>query len=103
MTETSAFKSRHTSKKSRKKPCKKMRSFGLILESWVVRLIHLIARLLFKFIYGEKGESMPAITDPILLESATSLASKIRKQEVCSVFWVQMIDKTQSFCFVAVD
>lgn len=46
----------------------------------------MVARLIFKFIYGEKGQSMPAITDPILLESATSLASKIRKQEVCLSF-----------------
>ncbi|XP_005176413.1 fatty-acid amide hydrolase 2-B [Musca domestica] len=99
MTETNAFTSNHerSSKKSsrrssssRSKRSSSKRkgsgsSFLRIVESLFFRFYTMVARLIFKFIYGEKGQSMPAITDPILLESATSLASKIRKQELTSV------------------
>ncbi|XP_065366711.1 fatty-acid amide hydrolase 2-A [Calliphora vicina] len=60
-------------------------SFARTLESWVFRLINIIARFIFQLIYGVNGKSMPAITDPILLESASSLARKIRRQELTSV------------------
>lgn len=52
------------------------------IESWGFYIINIVGRLIFKLIYGVKGKTMPAITDPILLESATSLARKIRKREV---------------------
>lgn len=84
MTESSAFNSHHTPTKSRKKRTTK-RSFATTIEKIGFRLINILARFIFQFIYGVKGQSMPAITDPILLESATSLSKKIRKQELTSV------------------
>lgn len=84
MTESSAFNSHHTPTKSRKKGTTK-RSFATTIEKIGFRLINILARFIFQFIYGVKGQSMPAITDPILLESATSLSKKIRKQELTSV------------------
>ncbi|KAK4873935.1 hypothetical protein RN001_013295 [Aquatica leii] len=49
------------------------------------RFIELIARCLFKLIYGTTGEKMPPIKDLLLLESATSIAYKIRTKKVSSV------------------
>ncbi|XP_013109061.2 fatty-acid amide hydrolase 2-A [Stomoxys calcitrans] len=60
-------------------------SFLRIMEDVFFRLYTMFARFIFKLVYGVKGQSMPAITDPILLESATSLAKKIRRQELTSV------------------
>ncbi|KNC23036.1 hypothetical protein FF38_12164 [Lucilia cuprina] len=60
-------------------------SFARTIESWAFRFVNIIARFIFQLVYGVKGKSMPAITDPILLESASSLAQKIRKQELTSV------------------
>lgn len=96
MTETNAFTSNH--EKGSKKPSHRRSSsrsrhsdsakrkrgspFLRIVGDVFFRLYTMLARFMFRFIYGDKGQSMPAITDPILLESATSLASKIRKQEV---------------------
>ncbi|XP_055921354.1 fatty-acid amide hydrolase 2 [Eupeodes corollae] len=64
---------------------KKRSSFVLYLEHFFFTLITKIARLIFTVIYGKKGKVMPAITDPLLLESATSLASKIRTKQITSV------------------
>ncbi|XP_067626326.1 fatty-acid amide hydrolase 2 [Eurosta solidaginis] len=81
---------RHSSSSSvssgrRRRAAQKRCSFvGCILEV-LFSFITKIVRLVFQLFYGVKGETMPAITDPILLESATSLARKIRKQEVSSV------------------
>lgn len=55
---------------------------GRAIGAYIFGLLQLFFRQIFRLIYGEKGESMPPITDPILLESATSLAKKIRNQEV---------------------
>lgn len=55
---------------------------GRSIGAYIFGILQLFFRQIFKLIYGVKGESMPAITDPILLESATSLAKKIRNQEV---------------------
>ncbi|XP_037806055.1 fatty-acid amide hydrolase 2-B [Lucilia sericata] len=60
-------------------------SFARTIESWAFRFVNIIARFIFQLVYGVNGKSMPAITDPILLESASSLAKKIRKQELTSV------------------
>lgn len=42
-------------------------------------------RIILNFLKGH-GQSQPAIKDAILLESATSLAQKIRTKQVCSRF-----------------
>lgn len=55
----------------------------------VLRIVHLLHRYLCIFVrlvkvafYGKHGESMPPIEDRLLLESATSIAEKIRLQQV---------------------
>lgn len=55
---------------------------GRAIGAYIFGMLQLFFRQIFRLIYGAKGESMPPITDAILLESATSLAKKIRSQEV---------------------
>ncbi|EDW10603.1 fatty-acid amide hydrolase 2-B [Drosophila mojavensis] len=56
-----------------------------VIGAYIFGLLQTFFRFIFRLIYGAKGKSMPPITDPILLESATSLARKIRNQELSSV------------------
>lgn len=51
------------------------------------RFLVLMFRMLVQFLYGEKGESMPPIKNLILLDSATTLAYKIRTRKVCVRFF----------------
>lgn len=46
------------------------------------RFCMIVGRLIFKFVYGEKGQAMPPINNLLLTEPATSLAAKIRTQKV---------------------
>lgn len=55
---------------------------GAVALTYVHRFITIVGRLIFKFVFGEKGQAMPAINDLTLTESATSLAAKIRSQKV---------------------
>lgn len=55
---------------------------GRTIGAFLFGLLQSFFRFVFRLIYGVSGDRMPAITDPILLESATSLATKIRNQEV---------------------
>ncbi|ALC41851.1 CG8839 [Drosophila busckii] len=55
------------------------------IGAFIFGLLQTFFRIIFRLIYGTKGEHMPPITDPILLESATSLAKKIRNKELSSV------------------
>lgn len=59
------------------------------IGGYIFGILQACIRFVFRLIYGQKGESVPPITDAILLESATSLARKIRKQEVsvCNSFF----------------
>ncbi|KAH8297455.1 hypothetical protein KR044_012078 [Drosophila immigrans] len=70
-------------------PNKKLQTESVPLKrtigAFIFGLLQAFFRLIFRLIYGVKGERMPAITDPILLESATSLATKIRQQQLSSV------------------
>ncbi|GAB0099585.1 hypothetical protein DMENIID0001_154690 [Sergentomyia squamirostris] len=60
------------------------------------RFIVLIVRTVMKFLFGAKGSSMPPIRDLTLLESATSLAKKIRTGKIRSVDVVQsFIDRIE--------
>ncbi|XP_037954495.1 fatty-acid amide hydrolase 2-A-like [Teleopsis dalmanni] len=63
----------------------KPQSKGVLIGNIIFGLFTKLIRLVFQLIYGVKGEIMPPIRDPILLESATSLARKIRKQKLTSV------------------
>ncbi|KAH8386203.1 hypothetical protein KR200_001025 [Drosophila serrata] len=55
------------------------------IGGYIFGILQTFIRFIFRLIYGPKGERVPPITDPILLESASSLATKIRSQELSSV------------------
>lgn len=59
------------------------------LKKVIIRLVHrflmVVFRLFFIAVNGRKGKQMPPITDLILMESATSLATKIRTGKLTSV------------------
>lgn len=61
---------------------RKRMSFGKSVINIIHRLIILLIRMLCQFIYGEKGQSMPPIKNLILLDSAATLALKIRTKKV---------------------
>lgn len=63
----------------------KSTSIVVSIQQFFFTILTKFARLIFIMIYGKKGSCMPAITDPLLLESATSLAEKIRTKQVTSV------------------
>ncbi|XP_074040360.1 fatty-acid amide hydrolase 2 isoform X1 [Leptinotarsa decemlineata] len=54
----------------------------------IIRIVYGIIEMcfhwLFGLVYGGKGKSMPPITDLLLLESATSIALKIRTKKITS-------------------
>lgn len=52
----------------------------VIHYTWLV--FSLLVRRIMVWSYGEKGESMPPITDLLILDSASSLATKIRTGKV---------------------
>lgn len=56
--------------------------FSVRISNLCFRVVTAILRVIFTLVYSKSGKKMPAIKDPILLESATSLARKIRHQEV---------------------
>lgn len=64
-------------------------SGGKQLGAMALTLLHrfcmVIGRFIFQFIYGKKGQVMPPIKDLTLMESATSLATKIRTQKVYKI------------------
>ncbi|EDW90795.1 fatty-acid amide hydrolase 2-A [Drosophila yakuba] len=60
-------------------------SVGQAIGGYIFAILQTCIRFVFRLIYGQKGESVPPITDAILLEPATSLARKIRSQELSSV------------------
>lgn len=58
----------------------------ILIVTAIHRFVVIVTRYLCKnFIYGEKGQKVPPIRNPILLESATSLAAKIRTGKLTSV------------------
>lgn len=56
--------------------------FSIVITNAIFRIYTTLIRFVYQLTYGAKGGTVPPITDPILLESATSLATKIRKKEV---------------------
>lgn len=61
-----------------KKRTSKLKKFIMFIHTTIGPIFRIICRLL----YGERGSSVTPIKNEILLESATSLASKIRSQKV---------------------
>lgn len=57
-------------------------SIATVILNLLHRFLGLCVRFIFAKIYGEHGQSMPPIKDLILLESATSIAEKIRTKKV---------------------
>lgn len=66
----------------RPKPVSGGRQLTACLLTVLHRICMVVGRFIFQFIYGAKGEVMPPIRDLTLMESATSLATKIRTQKV---------------------
>ncbi|KAF5291581.1 hypothetical protein FQR65_LT01894 [Abscondita terminalis] len=64
---------------------KLLKQYSKAAINLIHRFIELIARCFFKLIYGRTGGKMPPIKDLLLLESATSVAYKIRSKKVSSV------------------
>lgn len=48
-------------------------------------LIEVVVHWLFGFVYGGPGQSMPPIKDLILLDSASTIAFKIRTRKVIKI------------------
>lgn len=53
------------------------------------KVLQLLTAVWVRFAYATPGKTVPPITNPLLLESAISLAQKIRRREVSSVQVVQ--------------
>lgn len=75
--------------KKRKMEIDETPSFAKGVESFFHRVLCLVFRVMVTWIYGAKGKSMPPINDLVLLESASSLAHKIRCKKITSVAVVQ--------------
>lgn len=59
-------------------------SIVLVALNLMHRFLGLCVRFVLIKVKGEHGPSMPAIEDLLLLESATSIAEKIRSKKVSS-------------------
>ncbi|KAK7486620.1 hypothetical protein BaRGS_00022145 [Batillaria attramentaria] len=59
-----------------------LRSVLYVLISAFTLVLGPLVWLIFRIIYGTKGRSVSKVTNPLLLQSATSLAKKIRAREV---------------------
>ena len=64
---------------------KKQRPIFKTFADLLQRLICIVARFVFKKIYGEKGEKVPPVENLLLLDPASVLAMKIRTRKVTSV------------------
>lgn len=53
-------------------------------------LIDVFFHWLFSIVYGKNGKTMPAISDLLLLESASSIAFKIRNGKVINLCRVKL-------------
>lgn len=83
MSEKKAFR---PSKRSKRPP------LGICIMNMIFNIFTKCLRFVFQMIYGAKGESMPPITDPILLDSATTIARKIRQKEVSKSKYLPYIE-----------
>lgn len=64
---------------------KKQRPFYKNIADLLHRFICIVARFIFRKIYGEKGDKVPPVKNLLLLDPATVLAMKIRTHKVTSV------------------
>lgn len=53
---------------------------------FVYRALVICVRFVLVRIYGERGQSIPSIGEPLLLQPATSIAEKIRTKQVITHF-----------------
>lgn len=63
-----------------------MKKFIVATIKMLFALYDMFIHNLFKLVYGKHGQKMPPIKNVILLESATSLAFKIRNKKVSFFF-----------------
>lgn len=56
-------------------------------------IVDVLFHWLFSLVYGKNGKTMPAVSDLLLLESATSIAYKIRNGKVTYSFITFVISK----------
>lgn len=54
----------------------------VIVINYIHAILEIVARFLFQLYNGRKGQQMPPIKDLILLDSATTIAHKIRTKKV---------------------
>ncbi|RZC32770.1 fatty-acid amide hydrolase 2 [Asbolus verrucosus] len=64
---------------------KNLRQFTKSLVRIIHGFVELFVHYFFKFVYSGSGQQMPPIKDLLLLESATSIAHKIRTKKITSV------------------
>jgi fatty acid amide hydrolase 2 len=60
----------------------KARTILYYILSAITAVLNPIVWWIFQRIYGAKGRSVSKVTNPLLLQSATQLAKKIRTQQV---------------------
>ncbi|XP_025829590.1 fatty-acid amide hydrolase 2-A-like [Agrilus planipennis] len=74
---------KHKEKRSRGRSCRKL-IMSFLLKAWFMFRYHfdLIVNYIFGLYYNSSLQYIPKVQDPLLLESAISLAEKIRKKEV---------------------
>uniref|UniRef100_A0A1B0CV01 Amidase domain-containing protein n=1 Tax=Lutzomyia longipalpis TaxID=7200 RepID=A0A1B0CV01_LUTLO len=70
-------------------PTHKATSILKVTGNLIHRFIVILVRGIMRFLFGAKGQSMPPIKDLTLLESATSLARKIRTRKIKSIDVIQ--------------
>lgn len=63
-------------------------------------LIEVFVHWLFGFVYGGPGQSMPPIRDLILLDSASTIAFKIRTKKVVKL--KSLVRNSSATCFVKI-
>lgn len=62
-----------------------LRQFSRQVLKVIFGIIDIVFHKLFELVYGKKGKCMPPISDLLLLESATTIAYKIRTRKVSTL------------------
>lgn len=73
----------HLKNKFEKMDPQRKKTLAKTIVNVIQRFISVVARFIFMLMHGEHGKVQPPIRNLILLESATSLAHKIRTRKVC--------------------
>lgn len=67
------------------------KSLKMSAVNWVQRILEFITHTLLSIVYGGPGKQMPPIDNLLLLDSATTLALKIRTRKVCLYYYTLLI------------